>query len=74
MFLYDALYGDDRRSLRVAYNAIFRRIFKYGMFESLSNLQRLLGRNTWEGLVDMRCKNVLHRARCPAGSLVQSFC
>ena len=35
---------DERRSLRVAYNAIYRRIFRYRMFESVSNLQHLLGR------------------------------
>ena len=66
---------DERRSLRVAYNAIYRRIFKYRMFESVSNLQRLLGRSTWEELVEVRRKNSLHRARlCTAGSLVRSFC
>ena len=66
---------DERRSLRVAYNAIYRRIFKYRMFESVSNLQRMLGRHTWEELTEIRCQSFLHRARlCPAASLVRSFC
>ena len=39
---------DEAHSLRVAYNAIFRRIFSYRLFESVSNLQRSLGRKTWE--------------------------
>ena len=66
---------DERRSLRVAYNSIFRRIFQYRMFESVSNLQRMLNRKTWEELVEARCNNFLRRARsCPPDSLVRSFC
>ena len=45
---------DERRSLRVAYNSIFRRIFGYRYFESVSNLQHSLGRLTWEELVGSR--------------------
>ena len=45
---------DEARSLRVAYNAIFRRIFGYRLFESVSNVQRTLGRKTWEELTESR--------------------
>ena len=69
------VHRDERRSLRVAYNSIYRRIFRYRMFESVSNLQRLLGHKTWEELVEFRCNNFLKRARsCPTSSLVRSFC
>ena len=51
---------DENRSLRVAYNAIFRKIFGYRLFESVSNLQKSLGRKTWEELVDSR-RDGFHR-------------
>ena len=37
---------DEKRSLRVAYNSIFRRIFGYRNFESVTNLQNALRRPT----------------------------
>ena len=43
---------DERRQLRVAYNSVFRKIFQYRWSQSVSALQRFLGRPTWEELVD----------------------
>ena len=54
---------DERRSLRVAYNSVFRQIFGYRRFESVSNLQHALGRLTWEETVEKRSKNFLSRAK-----------
>ena len=42
---------DARRKLRVAYNAIYRQIFGYGLRESVTDLQHQLGRPTWEELL-----------------------
>ena len=45
---------DERRRLRVAYNSIFRRVFGYRNWESVTNLQHALNRPTWEELLDKR--------------------
>ena len=45
---------DERRRLRVAYNSIFRRIFGYRNWESVTDLQHALKRPTWEELVEKR--------------------
>ena len=37
---------DERRSLRVAYNAIFRKIFSYKRYQSVTTLQHTLDRQT----------------------------
>ena len=66
---------DERRSLRVAYNSIFRKIFGYRYFESVTNLQHSLSRQTWEELVDHRQSSFEHRLSvCASGSLVRAFC
>ena len=66
---------DERRSLRVAYNAIFRKLFGYRLYESVTNLQHSLRRDTWEELVDARRAGFLKRARtCDPNSLVRAFC
>ena len=44
------------------YNSIFRKLFGYRYFESVSNLQHFLGRPTWEELVARRQNNFLHKA------------
>ena len=44
----------DRRKLRVAYNSIFRKLFGYRQYESVRQLQKFLGRNTWEELLEDR--------------------
>ena len=66
---------DEKRSLRVAYNAIFRKLFGYRWFESVTDLQHSLGRKTWEELCETRRHCFLQRARaCPEQSLVRAFC
>ena len=45
---------DERRRLRVAYNSLFRRMFNYRPWESVTDLQHALGRPTWEELVEQR--------------------
>ena len=54
---------DERRQLRVAYNSLFRRIFKYRWSESVTALQHFLERPTWEELVEKRRNNFLNRVR-----------
>ena len=46
---------DERRKLRVAYNSIYRRVFGYRNWESVTNLQHALNRPTWEELLERRC-------------------
>ena len=53
---------DDRRQMRVAYNAIYRKLFGYSYRESVTLLQHTLGRCTWEEFVEKR-KNGFAR-RC----------
>ena len=66
---------DEKRSLRVAYNAIFRRLFGYRMYESVTGLQHALKRHTWEVLVMARSTGFMNRARqCNFDSLVRAFC
>ena len=43
---------DERRRLRVAYNSIFRRLFGYRNWESVTEQQLALKRPTWEELID----------------------
>ena len=54
---------DQRRSLRVAYNAIFRKIFSYRRFESVTALQHTLERQTWEELVQTYQSRFVNRAK-----------
>ena len=57
---------DERRRLRVAYNSIFRRLFGYKDWESVTELQHALKRPTWEELVEKRTtKFMLSVAKCP---------
>ena len=66
---------DERRSLRVAYNSIFRKLFGYRYYESVTNLQHALGRKTWEELVEKHESNFLARARlCSDDTLIKSLC
>ena len=66
---------NERRSLRVAYNSVFRKIFGYRQFESVTNLQHALGRPTWEELVEKRTSGFVIRARtCNDNSLVRILC
>ena len=45
---------DERRRLRVAYNSLFRKVFDYRPWESVTDLQHALCRPTWEELVQRR--------------------
>ena len=66
---------DENRSLRVAYNSVFRKLFGYRYFESVTNLQHSLGRPTWEELVERRSSSFLHRAKaCNPDNPVRAFC
>ena len=66
---------DERRSLRVAYNSVFRKLFGYRHFESVTNLQHSLDRPTWEELVEKRQNGFLKRAKnCQNGTLVKFLC
>ena len=57
---------DERRRLRVAYNSIFRRLFGYRNWESVTELQHALKRPTWEELIEKRTANfLLSVAQCP---------
>ena len=57
---------DERRRLRVAYNSIFRRVFGYRDWESVTDLQHSLKRPTWEELLEKRTsKFMLSVAQCP---------
>ena len=70
----DVAYRDERRSLRVAYNAIFRKLFGYRVFESVTNLQHALGRPTREELVKKRKSGFMTRARfCDDRSLIRAL-
>ena len=65
----------DRRQeskVRVAYNAIFRKLFNYSWRESVRDLQHALGRPTWEELIDCRTCNFKNKfSFLPADSLVR---
>ena len=49
---------DERRRLRVAYNSIFRKVFDYRDWESVTELQHALNR---EELVDRRNAKFLRK-------------
>ena len=58
---------DERRRLRVAYNSMYRKVFDYRDWESVTELQHTLQRPTWEELVDRRSKKFLTSvSRCNA--------
>ena len=64
----------DKRQLRVAYNAVYRKMFGYSYRESVTLLQHTLGRPTWEELIEKRKTNFLTRLRqCPRDSLARTF-
>ena len=68
----DVANRDEKRSLRVAYNSVFRKLFGYRYHECVSSLQRSLQRPTWEELVETRRKGFYQRTRtCADGTLVR---
>ena len=71
----DVAVRNERRSLRVAYHSIFRKIFGYRHSESVTNLQHALGRQTWEELIEKRKSGFAMRARtCDDDTIVRVFC
>ena len=54
---------DERRSLRVAYNAVYRKVFSYRLNESVTDLQHSLGRQTWEEYVEKTQSRFINRAK-----------
>ena len=65
---------DDRRQLRVAYNSLFRKIFKYRYRESVTALQEFLDRPTWEQLVEKRRSGFVDRLASTSGlSLAKAY-
>ena len=65
---------NERRQLRVSYNAVYRKMFGYSYRESVTLLQHSLGRPTWEELLE-RQQLAFHRRleSCPPDSLVRAF-
>ena len=64
----------EKRQLRVAYNAVYRKMFGYSYRESVTLLQHTLGRPTWEELVeDKKRKFCVRLASCPTNSLARAF-
>ena len=65
---------DEKRSLRVAYNSVFRKIYGYKWSESVTNKQHELGRFTWEELIEDRQSKFIDRLTlCTQDSLVRAF-
>ena len=70
----DFLDAGQRSKVRAAYNSLFRKIFGYRTFESVTNLQLSLARPTWEMLCHTRKVSFHNRlAQCPAESPVHDF-
>ena len=64
----------QRSKIRAAYNSLFRKIFGYRNFESVTELQLNLARPTWELLCHTREASFHSRlAQCPAESPVHLF-
>ena len=65
---------NERSKMRAAYNSLFRRIFGYRNFESVTDLQLALARPTWEMLVEDRKIGFHTRLQsCSADSPVHVF-
>ena len=64
----------ERSKIRAAYNSVFRRIFGYRQFESVTQLQLSLARPTWEMMIEERTIGFYQRlASCSADSPVHVF-
>ena len=64
----------QKSKVRAAYNSLFRKIFGYRNFESVTELQLSLARPTWELLCHSRVASFYHRlSQCPAESPVHLF-
>ena len=56
----DFLDSSQKSKIRAAYNSLFRKIFGYRNFESVTNLQLSLARPTWELLCESRKVSFYH--------------
>ena len=64
----------ERSKIRAAYNSVFRRIFGYRNYESVTELQLNLARPTWEMLLENMKEAFLSRlAQCNADSPIYIF-
>ena len=64
----------ERSKVRAAYNSLFRRIFGYRTYESVTELQLQLARPTWEMLCETRTLGFHGRlSQCFAESPVHLF-
>ena len=64
----------ERSKIRCAYNSLFRQIFGYRLFESVTELQLNLARPTWEMLIEIRKIGFFERiSDCPADSPIHIF-
>ena len=60
--------------MRCAYNSLYRQIFGYKQFESVTNLQISIGRPTWEMQIETQKAKFFERlATCKADSPVHVF-
>ena len=65
---------DEYRQMRVAYNAIYRKMFGYSYRESVTLLQHSLGRPTWEELTEKRLANFKRRCNAfPLNPVIRQF-
>ena len=61
--------------MRAAYNAVFRKLFHYSYRESVTDLQHMLCRPTWEELIEKRKSNFLKKiSLLPTDSLAHAIC
>ena len=64
----------QKSKIRAAYNSLFRKIFGYRNFESVTDLQLSLARPTWELLCHSQKDSFYHRlSQCSADSPVHLF-
>ena len=61
--------------MRAAYNAVFRKLFHYSYRESVTDLQHILFRPTWEELIEKHKSNFLKKFYLlPTDSLARAIC
>ena len=71
---FSGFFYREKSKIRKAYNSLFRRIFGYRQFESVTELQLSLGRPTWEMLLERLKIGFYDRlSQCGAGSPVHIF-
>ena len=72
--IVEFLDASQRSKARAAYNSLFRKIFGYRNYESVTDLQLSLARPTWELLCQSRKEGFFHRlSQCCAESPVHLF-